>query len=148
MEELILAVSRQTGLDPMLVRQGILALAGVIRKRVGEETFMQIAATVPGGAELLSKPAPAAAPASGGGFMGGLLGSLGGMMGGKAGLAAEAAGALQDAGIDLNQATPFATAFFESATALFPPETVAMIHAKIPEIEELLEQKNSSDPGV
>ena len=135
MDELIKSLSTQFNLPESAIRSGIGVILNFLKQKAAGTEFEKLVAAIPGADSYMSA-APATGEA-GGGLLGGLLGKLGGDLGG----AAEALGALQQAGIPMDKAAPLAAEFLNQAKTVVGPETVDALLNQIPALKSLLPTK-------
>lgn len=100
-EQLIAKLVDQLGLDKGVAEQALGALFGLLQKEGDGAAVGKLFDAVPGASDLAAQFGGAS---GGGGMLGGVAGALGGMLGGKAGSALSAVTAMQNAGIDMDQA--------------------------------------------
>lgn len=139
MDQIITALSQKLNLPEATVRSGVGILLNFIRQKAGGPQFDALVGLLPGASELMS--AAPAAEAGGGGLLGGLLSQAGGLLGKDLSGAAEAAGALQGAGIPLDKAGPLASGFFDQAKGVAGDDAVNAVLKNLPALASLLGQK-------
>lgn len=139
MDQIITALSQKLNLPEATVRSGVGILLNFIRQKAGGPQFDALVGLLPGASELMS--AVPAAEAGGGGLLGGLLSQAGGLLGKDLSGAAEAAGALQGAGIPLDKAGPLASGFFDQAKGVAGDDAVNAVLKNLPALASLLGQK-------
>ena len=138
MEQIIKTLSAQLNLPESVVRTGVGIILNFIKQKAVGTEFEKFAALIPGSAgAMASAPAPGAGGGAGG-LLGDLIGKAGGLLGGNLGGAAEAIGALQQAGIPLDKAVPLASGFFEQANSVAGPEAVEALLGQIPALSSFL----------
>jgi hypothetical protein len=139
MDQIITALSQNLNLPESTVRTGVGILLNFIRQKAGGPQFDALVGMLPGAAELMS--ATPAAESGGGGLLGGLLSQAGGLLGKDLSGAAEAAGALQGAGIPLDKAGPLASGFFDQAKTVAGEDAVNAVLKNLPALASLLGNK-------
>ena len=139
MDQIITALSQKLNLPEATVRSGVGILLNFIRQKAGGPQFDALVGLLPGASELMS--AAPAAEAGGGGLLGGLLSQAGGLLGKDLSGAAEAAGALQGAGIPLDKAGPLASGFFDQAKGVAGDDAVNAVLKNLPALASLLGNK-------
>jgi hypothetical protein len=139
MDQIITALSQKLNLPEPAVRSGVGILLNFIRQKAGGPQFDTLVGLLPGASELMS--ATPAAEAGGGGLLGGLLSQAGGLLGKDLSGAAEAAGALQGAGIPLDKAGPLASGFFDQAKTVAGDDAVNAVLKNLPALASLLGNK-------
>ncbi len=139
MDQIITALSQNLNLPEPTVRTGVGILLNFIRQKAGGPQFDALVGLLPGASELMS--AAPAAEAGGGGLLGGLLSQAGGLLGKDLSGAAEAAGALQGAGIPLDKAGPLASGFFDQAKTVAGDDAVNAVLKNLPALASLLGSK-------
>lgn len=139
MDQIITALSQKLNLPEATVRSGVGILLNFIRQKAGGPQFDALVGLLPGASELMS--AAPAAEAGGGGLLGGLLSQAGGLLGKDLSGAAEAAGALQGAGVPLDKAGPLASGFFDQAKGVAGDDAVNAVLKNLPALASLLGQK-------
>lgn len=137
MDEIIASISRSLNLSESAVRSGAGIILNFLKEKVSATDFDQLLQQFPGAADLLSS-APAAGAAGSGGLLGGLLGKAGGLLGGNLSGAAEAVGALQQAGVPLDKAVPLLKEFLSQARTVAGPDAIDTILSKVPALQALL----------
>ncbi len=133
MDEIIKNISLKLNLPESVVRQGVGIILNFVKQKAAGTQFEHFIALLPGASGVLAN-APTSSSSAGGGLLGGLLGK----MGGNLSAAAEAVGALQNAGIPIDKAAPLASEFFDQAKAVAGPESVAALLDQIPALKSLL----------
>ncbi|MEL6364425.1 MAG: DUF2780 domain-containing protein [Pseudomonadota bacterium] len=100
-DQLIARIVEQIGLDRGVAEQALGSLLGLLQKEGDGAAVSQLFDAVPGAADLASK---FGGGSGGGGLLGGVAGALSGVLGDKAGSAFSAVAALQNSGLDMDQA--------------------------------------------
>jgi len=137
MEDFINSLSQRLDLPVENVRSATRVFFSFIKDRVGEERFAEIVEVFPGITDVMSQPDDDEAseePSARGGLVGTLFGQASGMLGG----AAQALAGLQQSGIPLDKAAPFAQAFVDEAERVVGKEAVDEMLDSIPEVKALL----------
>ena len=138
MDEIIASISRSLNLPESAVRSGAGIILNFLKEKVSATDFNQLLQHFPGAAGLLSAAPAAGSAGSAGGLLGGLLGKAGGLLGGNLSGAAEAIGALQQAGVPMDKAVPLLSEFFSQARTVAGPEAIDTILSKVPALQALL----------
>jgi len=100
-QQLIDQLVGQLGLDKGVAEKALGALFGLLQKEGDAGAVSALFDAVPGAADLAKS---VGGEAGGGGLLGGVAGALGGMLGGKAGSTLSAVTAMQNSGLDMDQA--------------------------------------------
>lgn len=129
MDEIIKALSQKLNLPEESIRSGIATILRFLKERAAGTEFEKFVSAIPG-ADNLAASAAAAPSGGASGLLGGLLGNMGGL--------AEAAAALQKAGIPIDKAAPLASGFLDEARSVVGPEKVDALLAQVPALKALL----------
>ena len=86
-------------------------LLSMVKGKLGEGDFSELAGKLPGAEALLSKAPSGDDAGGGGGLLGGLMGQATGALGGEAGETAGIAGMLEKSGIGMDKAGPLVSMF-------------------------------------
>jgi hypothetical protein len=146
MDQIIKSLSQSLGLPEPAVRAGVGILLNFVKQQSaasGNAQFTALLGLLPGASELMSST-PAAggdSAASGGGGLGGLISAAGSLLGGNLGQAAQAASALQGAGIPLDKAAPLASGFFDQAKSVAGDDAVNAVLKNLPAIASMFAGK-------
>ena len=143
MEQIIKSLSQSLGLPETAVRAGVGILLNFVKQQSaasGNAQFTALLGLLPGASELMTST-PAAGSGAGGGALGGLLSAAGSLLGGNLGEAAQAASALQSAGIPLDKAAPLASGFFEQAKSVAGDDAVNAVLKNLPAIASMFAGK-------
>jgi hypothetical protein len=143
MEQIIKSLSQSLGLPETAVRAGVGILLNLVKQQSaasGNAQFAALLGLLPGASELMTST-PAAGSGAGGGALGGLLSAAGSLLGGNLGEAAQAASALQSAGIPLDKAAPLASGFFEQAKSVAGDDAVNAVLKNLPAIASMFAGK-------
>jgi hypothetical protein len=143
MEQIIKSLSQSLGLPETAVRAGVGILLNFVKQQSaasGNAQFAALLGLLPGASELMTST-PAAGSGAGGGALGGLLSAAGSLLGGNLGEAAQAASALQSAGIPLDKAAPLASGFFEQAKSVAGDDAVNAVLKNLPAIASMFAGK-------
>jgi hypothetical protein len=128
LDHIIQAISQRLSLSESVVREAIKVLLEFARKRMTGTRFEKILAEIPGvGALLAEMPSPAPS-------RGGLFSSFGDTVGD----AAKVFSALQSAGLQSSQISPFLRAFVEKAREIVGPETVEEFLRQVPILKTIV----------
>jgi hypothetical protein len=141
MDQIIKSLSQSLGLPESAVRAGVGILLNFVKQKSaasGNAQFTALLGLLPGASELMTST-PAAG--SGGGALGGLLSAAGSLLGGNLGEAAQAASALQSAGIPLDKAAPLASGFFDQAKSVAGDDAVNAVLKNLPAIASMFAGK-------
>jgi hypothetical protein len=128
LDHIIQAISQRLSLSESVVREAIKVLLEFARKRMTGTRFKKILAEIPGVSALLAEM-PSPAPSRGG-----LFSSFGDTVGD----AAKVFSALQSAGLQSSQITPFLRAFVEKAREIVGPETVEEFLRQVPILKTIV----------
>jgi len=143
MEQIIKSLSQSLGLPETAVRAGVGILLNFVKQQSaasGNAQFAALLGLLPGASELMTST-PAAGSGAGGGALGGLLSAAGSLLGGNLGEAAQAASALQSAGIPLDKAAPLASGFFDQAKSVAGDDAVNAVLKNLPAIASMFAGK-------
>ena len=143
MEQIIKSLSQSLGLPETAVRAGVGILLNFVKQQSaasGNAQFTALLGLLPGASELMTST-PAAGSGAGGGALGGLLSAAGSLLGGNLGEAAQAASALQSAGIPLDKAAPLASGFFDQAKSVAGDDAVNAVLKNLPAIASMFAGK-------
>jgi len=143
MEQIIKSLSQSLGLPETAVRAGVGILLNFVKQQSaasGNAQFAALLGLLPGASELMTST-PAAGSGAGGGALGGLLSAAGSLLGGNLGEAAQAASALQSAGIPLDKAAPLASGFFDQAKSIAGDDAVNAVLKNLPAIASMFAGK-------
>ena len=143
MEQIITSLSQSLNLPDASVRAGVGVLLSLLKQKSSGTQFESMLALLPGASALMGAPSGDPAGVAAGGMLGGLLAKAGGMLGGNLGGAAEALGALQNAGIPLDKAAPLASGFFEQAKQVAGNDAVDSVLSQIPGLLSMFNNKQS-----
>lgn len=145
MEQIIKSLSQSLGLPEPAVRAGVGILLNFVKQKSaasGNAQFTALLGLLPGASELMtSTPAAGSGDGSGGGALGGLLSAAGSLLGGSLGEAAQAASALQSAGIPLDKAAPLASGFFDQAKSVAGDDAVNAVLKNLPALASMFAGK-------
>lgn len=128
LDHIIQAISQRLSLSESVVREAIKVLLEFARKRMTGTRFEKILAEIPGVSALLAEM-PSPAPSRGG-----LFSSFGDTVGD----AAKVFSALQSAGLQSSQITPFLRTFVEKAREIVGPETVEEFLRQVPILKTIV----------
>jgi len=140
MDQIIKSLSQSLGLPEPAVRAGVGILLNFIKQKSatsGNAQFNSLIALLPGASELMNSAPAAAGSAASGGGLGGLLSAAGNLLGGNLGEAAQAASALQGAGIPLDKAAPLASGFFDQAKSIAGDDAVNAVLKNLPALASM-----------
>jgi hypothetical protein len=143
MDQIIKSLSQSLGLPESAVRAGVGILLNFVKQKSaasGNAQFTALLGLLPGASELMTST-PAAGSGGGGGALGGLLSAAGSLLGGNLGEAAQAASALQSAGIPLDKAAPLASGFFDQAKSVAGDDAVNAVLKNLPAIASMFAGK-------
>ena len=145
MDQIIKSLSQSLGLPEPAVRAGVGILLNFVKQKsaaAGGAQFTALLGLLPGASELMtSAPAGGGSAAGGGGALGGLLSAAGSLLGGNLGEAAQAASALQGAGIPLDKAGDLASGFFTEAKSVAGDDAVNAVLKNLPAIASMFTGK-------
>lgn len=145
MDQIIKSLSQSLGLPEPAVRAGVGILLNLVKQKsaaAGGAQFNALLGLLPGASELMtSAPAGGGSAAGGGGALGGLLSAAGSLLGGNLGEAAQAASALQGAGIPLDKAGELASGFFTEAKSVAGDDAVNAVLKNLPAIASMFTGK-------
>ena len=144
MEQIIKSLSQSLGLPETAVRAGVGILLNFVKQKSaasGNAQFTALLGLLPGASELMSSAPAAGASTGGGGGLGGLISAAGSLLGGNLGEAAQAANALQSAGIPLDKAAPLASGFFDQAKSVAGDDAVNAVLKNLPAIASMFTGK-------
>lgn len=142
MDQIIKSLSQSLGLPESAVRAGVGILLNFVKQKSaasGNAQFTALLGLLPGASELMTSTP--AAGGGGGGALGGLLSAAGSLLGGNLGEAAQAASALQSAGIPLDKAAPLASGFFDQAKSVAGDDAVNAVLKNLPAIASMFAGK-------
>ena len=128
LDHIIQAISQRLSLSESVVREAIKVLLEFARKRMTGTRFEKILAEIPGVSALLAEM-PSPAPSRGG-----LFSSFGDTVGDDA----KVFSALQSAGLQSSQITPFLRTFVEKAREIVGPETVEEFLRQVPILKTIV----------
>jgi len=141
MEQIIKSLSQSLSLPEPAVRAGVGILLNMVKQKCaasGNAQFTALLGLLPGASELMtSTPMAGGAASDGGGALGGLLSAAGNLLGGNLGQMAQAASALQGAGIPLDKAAPLATGFFDQAKSVAGDDAVNAVLKNLPALASM-----------
>ena len=140
MDQIIKSLSQSLNLPEPAVRAGVGIILNFVKQKSaasGNAQFTALLGLLPGATELMSAT-PASGTGEGGGAIGGLLSAAGSLLGGNLGEAAQAASALQTAGIPLDQAGNLASGFFDQAKTVAGDDAVNAVLKNLPALASLL----------
>lgn len=144
MDQIIKSLSQSLGLPEPAVRAGVGILLNLVKQKsaaAGGAQFNALLGLLPGASELMTSAPAGGAAAGGGGALGGLLSAAGSLLGGNLGEAAQAASALQGAGIPLDKAGELASGFFTEAKSVAGDDAVNAVLKNLPAIASMFTGK-------
>ena len=144
MDQIIKTLSQNLGLPESAIRAGVGILLNFVKQKSaasGNAQFTALLGLLPGASELMTSTPAAGSGAGGGGALGGLLSAAGSLLGGNLGEAAQAANALQSAGIPLDKAAPLASGFFDQAKSVAGDDAVNAVLKNLPAIASMFTGK-------
>jgi hypothetical protein len=109
---------------------------GDCSKSTGSQ-FESFIGLLPGANELMVSSA-GTGTTGGGGLLSGLIGAAGDLIGGQSAEAAKAVSALEQAGVPVDKALPFATGFFEKVKEIVGPDAINQLAANVPALQTFL----------
>ncbi len=139
MEDFIQLATEKLGVSDESVKSAMGAILGLVQKNADGEDFQQLLDKLPGVEGLLDNSGQVSPEQGGGGLLSGLMRGVGAMIGGKAGDALEAASALKESGIGLDNLGSLVTMFTEFAKERAGSELVDKILADVPGLPGLKE---------
>ena len=131
----------QLGIGQDTAQSATGTLMQLVKDKLGDGEYSQLAAQVPGLAQITGAAADSEAGTGGLGGLGGLGGMMGkaaGMLGGEAGAAAGLVGALTSSGLSLEQAGSFAPMLFNFIKSKVDANLFNTLLQRIPEIQKLV----------
>ena len=145
MDQIIKSLSQSLNLPEPTVRAGVGILLNFVKQKCaasGNAQFTALLGLLPGASELMtSAPAAGSGATGGGGALGSLISAAGSLLGGGVGEAAQAASALQGAGIPLDKAAPLASGFFDQAKTVAGDDAVNAVLKNLPAIASMFAGK-------
>jgi len=145
MDQIIKSLSQSLSLPEPAVRAGLGILLNFVKQKCaasGNAQFSALISLLPGASDLMaSAPAAGAGAAGGGGALGSLISAAGSLLGGGAAEAAQAASALEGAGIPLDKAAPLASGFFDQAKSVAGDDAVNAVLKNLPALASMFAGK-------
>jgi len=144
MDQIIKSLSQSLNLPEPAVRAGVGILLNFVKQKCaasGNAQFTALLALLPGASDLMSSTPASGATGGGGGALGGLISAAGSLLGGGFGEAAQAASALEGAGIPLDKAAPLASGFFDQAKTVAGDDAVNAVLKNLPALASMFAGK-------
>jgi len=138
MQDLIANIAARLGLDEALAEKAVGIIMSLVQSNAEGSAVSQLFDQLPGASDLAEKYAGEAEGGSGGG----LMGMIGGLLGGDAGNALGALGALQNAGLDMDQIKEVGSEVFsyarEQADTDLANDVIRQVAGNIPGLDKLI----------
>lgn len=139
MSEIVNQLSSQTGISSELIQKGLGAFFSFLKKELGEETYTEVEASVPGAANSLKtfETAPEATQEPGS-LLGMVTDIAGKLLGGKSGAGAELLATFSKLGFKPEQIESFLPKVLELIKTYLSPELIQKVLASLPAIAAML----------
>ncbi len=139
MSEIVNQLSSQTGISSDLIQKGLGAFLNFLKKELGEETYTEVEASVPGAAHSLKTFETAPETTQEPGSMFGIVTELAGkLLGGKSGAGADLLATFSKLGFKPEQIESFLPKALELIKTYLSPELIQKVLASLPAIAAML----------
>ena len=139
MSDIVNQLASQTGISSELIQKGLGAFFNFLKKELGEETYTEVEASVPGAANSLKtfETAPEATQQPGS-ILGMVTDLAGKLLGGKSGAGAELLATFSKLGFKPEQIESFLPKVLELIKTYLSPELIQKVLASLPAIAAML----------
>jgi hypothetical protein len=136
MQEFIESAAAKLGIDKAITEKATAAVLSFIKSKLGASDFGDLAAKLPGAADLAKSEGSSGG--SGGGMLGGVMKMASSALGGGAGDALELTGKLKDSGLELDQFGSFGTMLMDFIKGKAGEGMVGKVLDNVPELKKLI----------